>query len=169
MNRLTAGQPAPDFTLPDQDGQPVSLSQFRGKKVLVYFYPRASTPGCTTQACGLRDTQAELAALNTQVLGISPDPSSRLKNFQQKQRLNFTLLGDERIRVLMAEPLERASRSLPGTIVNVGSHGLEVACGEGVLLITEIQLAGKKAMRIADVLNGLPHLFQVNHLLASSL
>ena len=95
MNRLTAGQPAPDFTLPDQDGQPVSLAQFRGKKVLVYFYPRASTPGCTTQACGLRDTQAELAALNTQVLGISPDPSSRLKNFQQKQRLNFTLLSDE--------------------------------------------------------------------------
>ena len=95
MNRLTAGQPAPALTLPDQDGQPVSLAQFRGKKVLVYFYPRASTPGCTTQACGLRDTQAELAALNTQILGISPDPSSRLKIFQQKQRLNFTLLGDE--------------------------------------------------------------------------
>ena len=81
----------------------------------------------------------------------------------------FTLLGDERIRVLMAEPLERASRSLPGTIVNVGSHGLEVACGEGVLLITQVQLAGKKAMKVADVLNGQPHLFQVNHLLASSL
>ncbi len=95
MTRLIAGQPAPDFTLPDQDGHPVSLAQFRGKKVLVYFYPRASTPGCTTQACGLRDTQAELMQLNTQVLGISPDPSSRLKNFQQKQRLNFTLLGDE--------------------------------------------------------------------------
>lgn len=95
MTRLIAGQQAPDFTLPDQDGQPVSLSQFRGKKVLVYFYPRASTPGCTTQACGLRDTQAEFTQLNTLVLGISPDPSSRLKNFQQKQRLNFTLLGDE--------------------------------------------------------------------------
>ena len=95
MTRLIAGQPAPDFTLPDQDGQPVSLSQFRDKKVLVYFYPRASTPGCTTQACGLRDTQTELTQLNTLVLGVSPDPSSRLKNFQQKQRLNFTLLGDE--------------------------------------------------------------------------
>ncbi|MEN9464037.1 MAG: hypothetical protein RL217_218 [Pseudomonadota bacterium] len=83
--------------------------------------------------------------------------------------MTFTQLGDERIRVLMAEPLERSNRSLPGTIVNVGSHGLEVACGEGVLLITDIQLAGKKAMRIADVLNGQPHLFQVNHLLASSL
>lgn len=81
----------------------------------------------------------------------------------------FTLLGDLRIRVLMAEPLERTSRSLPGTIVNIGSHGLEVACGEGVLLITEIQLAGKKAMKIADVLNGQPQLFQVNHLLASTL
>ena len=81
----------------------------------------------------------------------------------------FTLLGDDRVRVLMAEPLERTSRSLPGTIVNVGSHGLEVACGEGVLLITEVQLAGKKAMKVADVLNGQPHLFQVNHLLASTL
>ena len=95
MPILTAGTAAPDFTLPDQDGQPVALAQFRGKRVLVYFYPKASTPGCTTQACGLRDTQAELAALNTVVLGISPDPGKRLKSFIEKQKLNFTLLGDE--------------------------------------------------------------------------
>ena len=95
MTRLIAGQPAPDFTLPDQDGQPVSLSQFRGKKVLVYFYPRASTPGCTTQACGLRDIRSELEARNTLVFGISPDPVSRLKKFEEKQQLNFTLLSDE--------------------------------------------------------------------------
>ena len=95
MPILTAGTAAPDFTLPDQDGQPVTLSQLRGKRVLVYFYPKASTPGCTTQACGLRDTQAELAALNTVVLGISPDPAKRLKSFIEKQQLNFTLLGDE--------------------------------------------------------------------------
>ena len=95
MPILTAGTAAPDFTLPDQDGQPVTLSQLRGKRVLVYFSPKASTPGCTTQACGLRDTQAELAALNTVVLGISPDPAKRLKSFIEKQQLNFTLLGDE--------------------------------------------------------------------------
>lgn len=81
----------------------------------------------------------------------------------------FTLLGDTRIRVLTAEPLERASRALPGTLVNVGAHGLEIACGEGVLLVTEVQLPGKKAMNVADVINGQPNLFQVNHLLASSL
>jgi thioredoxin-dependent peroxiredoxin len=95
MARLTAGQIAPDFTLPDQDGNLLSLSSLRGKRVLVYFYPKASTPGCTTQACGLRDSQEPLHALNTVVLGISPDPSSRLKNFVIKQNLNFTLLGDE--------------------------------------------------------------------------
>lgn len=95
MARLTAGQQAPDFSLPDQDGNLLSLSSLRGKKVLVYFYPKASTPGCTTQACGLRDIHGELSTLNTVVLGISPDPASRLKNFIVKQQLNFTLLGDE--------------------------------------------------------------------------
>jgi len=95
MARLTAGQQAPDFSLPDQDGNLLSLSSLRGKKVLVYFYPKASTPGCTTQACGLRDIHGELSTLNTVVLGISPDPAARLKNFIVKQQLNFTLLGDE--------------------------------------------------------------------------
>ena len=95
MARLTAGQQAPDFSLPDQDGNLLSLSSLRGKKVLVYFYPKASTPGCTTQACGLRDIHGELHTLNTVVLGISPDPATRLKNFVVKQQLNFTLLGDE--------------------------------------------------------------------------
>ena len=95
MARLTAGQQAPDFSLPDQDGNLLSLSSLRGKKVLVYFYPKASTPGCTTQACGLRDIHGELGTLNTVVLGISPDPATRLKSFVVKQQLNFTLLGDE--------------------------------------------------------------------------
>ncbi len=95
MARLTVGQQAPDFSLPDQDGNLLSLSSLRGKKVLVYFYPKASTPGCTTQACGLRDIHGELSTLNTVVLGISPDPATRLKNFVVKQQLNFTLLGDE--------------------------------------------------------------------------
>ena len=95
MPRLTAGQPAPHFTLPDQNGVAVSLSSLRGQKVLIYFYPKAATPGCTTQACGLRDTAAEFNSLNTRVLGISPDAPAKLKKFADKQQLNFTLLADE--------------------------------------------------------------------------
>jgi len=92
---LEVGSLAPNFTLPDQDNNEVTLSDFLGKKVLVYFYPRASTPGCTTQACALRDSKAELADLNVVVLGISPDTPKKLTNFINKQSLNFTLLGDE--------------------------------------------------------------------------
>jgi len=92
---LEIGQKAPLFTLEDQNGLPVSLASFTGKKVLVYFYPRASTPGCTVQACALRDTQAELNELNVVVLGISPDAPKKLMNFITKQSLNFTLLADE--------------------------------------------------------------------------
>ena len=95
MQPLQVGTQAPDFSLPDQDGQQVSLSSLRGKKVLIYFYPKAMTPGCTTQACGLRDVNAELAALNVVVLGISPDPAKRLKKFEERDSLNFRLLADE--------------------------------------------------------------------------
>ena len=95
MTYLPAGSPAPAFTLHDQNGDAVSLSDFSGQKVLVYFYPKAMTPGCKTQACSLRDSQSELAAQNTVVLGISPDPVARLKKFEEKEELNFTLLSDE--------------------------------------------------------------------------
>ncbi|MGY3858842.1 thioredoxin-dependent thiol peroxidase [Aeromonas intestinalis] len=95
MQPLQAGTLAPDFSLPDQDGNPVTLSSLRGKKVLIYFYPKAMTPGCTTQACGLRDVNAELAALKVVVLGISPDPAKRLKKFEERDNLNFRLLADE--------------------------------------------------------------------------
>ena len=81
----------------------------------------------------------------------------------------YTLLGDERIRVLMAEALEQTTTLLPGTIIRAGAEGLDVACGDGVLRITQVQLPGKKAMRVADVINGQPQLFQPNHLLASTL
>ncbi len=90
------GNMAPAFTLLDQDGTKVSLKQFRGEKnVVVYFYPKAMTPGCTVQACGIRDSKKELAKLDTVVLGISPDPVARLGRFIEKQELNFTLLSDE--------------------------------------------------------------------------
>ncbi len=103
MNRLTAGQPAPDFSLPDQTGQLVQLSALLKKsRVLVYFYPKAMTPGCTVQACGLRDSKAQLADFNVQVVGISIDAPARLAKFEQKEQLNFTLLGDEEHRVAEA-------------------------------------------------------------------
>ncbi|MEP4888721.1 MAG: thioredoxin-dependent thiol peroxidase [Aliiglaciecola sp.] len=95
MNQLQAGDKAPLFTLQDQNDNAVSLADFKGKKVLVYFYPRASTPGCTVQACALRDTKSELDELNVVILGISPDTPKKLTNFTNKQELNFTLLADE--------------------------------------------------------------------------
>lgn len=90
------GNMAPAFTLHDQNGDKVSLKQFRGdKNVVLYFYPKAMTPGCTVQACGIRDSQKQLAKLDTVVLGVSPDPVARLGRFIDKQDLNFTLLSDE--------------------------------------------------------------------------
>ncbi|WP_341937106.1 thioredoxin-dependent thiol peroxidase [Marinimicrobium sp. C2-29] len=89
------GNLAPDFTLTNQDGEAVSLKDFRGKQnVVLYFYPKASTPGCTTQACGLRDAQKELASLDTVILGVSPDKEAALRKFIDKQGLNFDLLSD---------------------------------------------------------------------------
>ena len=94
MNTLQAGDLAPQFTLLNQNEQSVSLAQFSGKKVLVYFYPKALTLGCTTQACGLRDSRTELSELNVEVLGISPDLPKKLAQFIEKKELNFTLLSD---------------------------------------------------------------------------
>jgi peroxiredoxin Q/BCP len=95
MNRLVSGDKAPLFTLQDDQDNSVSLADLTGKKVLVYFYPRAMTPGCITQACGLRDSQSELESFNTVVYGISPDPVKKLANFVLKKELNFSLLSDE--------------------------------------------------------------------------
>ena len=92
---MNIGDKAPDFLGKDENGKEIHLSDYKGKKVVIYFYPKASTPGCTTQACGLRDTAADFAALNTRVLGISPDAPAKLKKFEDKQQLNFTLLADE--------------------------------------------------------------------------
>lgn len=90
------GNLAPAFTLLDQDGTKVSLKQFKGEKnVVLYFYPKAMTPGCTVQACGIRDSKKALAKADTVVLGVSPDPVPRLGRFIEKQNLNFTLLSDE--------------------------------------------------------------------------
>ena len=91
---LNEGDKAPDFTLQNQDGEEVSLSDYSGKHVVVYFYPRADTPGCTKQACGIRDRASEYEAANAVVLGLSPDKPEALRKFADKYGLAFTLLGD---------------------------------------------------------------------------
>ena len=88
------GETAPDFELPDQDGTATTLSALRGKKVVLYFYPKADTPGCTTQACGVRDHAQDYDAAGAVVLGVSPDPVGAVKKFHDKQGLNFALLAD---------------------------------------------------------------------------
>lgn len=90
------GNMAPAFALENQDGKTVSLKDFKGEKhVVLYFYPKAMTPGCTTQACGLRDIKTKLARQKAVIFGVSPDPATRLKKFQEKENLNFDLLSDE--------------------------------------------------------------------------
>ena len=92
---LEVGDTAPDFTLPDQDGNEVSLSGLRGRNVVLYFYPKADTPGCTTQACGVRDHRADYSQADAVVLGVSPDPVKKIAKFDEKYSLGFPLLGDE--------------------------------------------------------------------------
>jgi peroxiredoxin Q/BCP len=91
---IEAGRPAPDFTLPDQDGEPVALADLRGRPVVLYFYPKADTPGCTVQACGVRDHLPAYEQSGAVVLGVSPDPVDAVKKFHAEQGLNFTLLAD---------------------------------------------------------------------------
>ena len=92
---IEPGQAAPDFTLPDQDGNAVALSQLRGRTVVLYFYPKADTPGCTAQACGVRDHAPDYEAAGAVVLGVSRDPVPRLRAFADKYGLAFPLLSDE--------------------------------------------------------------------------
>ncbi|GIT81075.1 peroxiredoxin [Leifsonia sp. LS1] len=97
--RLEAGRPAPAFTLTDQDGSPVSLSDYAGKNVIVYFYPAAMTPGCTKEACDFRDNLNSLKSAGYQVIGISKDAPAQNKKFQEQEGLNFPLLSDEDLAV----------------------------------------------------------------------
>ncbi|WP_285041669.1 thioredoxin-dependent thiol peroxidase [Plantibacter sp. LMC-P-059a] len=97
--RLSAGDPAPTFTLTDQDGSAVSLADFAGRRVILYFYPAAMTPGCTTQACDFRDNLASLAGAGYVVLGVSKDSVEKLKAFQEEDGLTFPLLSDPELTV----------------------------------------------------------------------
>ncbi len=100
--KLKVGNSAPDFTLQDQNEKSVSLHDFKGKKVVVYFYPKAMTPGCTVQACEIRNSESKLKTAQIVVLGISADPVKSLKKFEEKEKLNFTLLSDPEKKVIQS-------------------------------------------------------------------
>jgi peroxiredoxin Q/BCP len=108
---IEPGERAPDFTVPNQDGEPVTLSELRGRHVVLYFYPTADTPGCTKQACGERDRSKEYEAAAAVVLGISPDPVEDLRAFADKYGLAFTLLADGARRWRSAMASGRATSS----------------------------------------------------------
>jgi peroxiredoxin Q/BCP len=91
---LAEGDLAPDFTLPDQNGEPLALSDLRGQRIVLYFYPRADTPGCTAQACGVRDHAADYDEIDARVIGVSPDPVAAVRKFAERYDLGFTLLAD---------------------------------------------------------------------------
>ena len=150
--RLAPGDPAPDFTLPDAYGHPVSLSSFRGQRVIVYFYPAALTPGCTKEACDFRDNLADLNAQSVAVLGISPDQPSKLAKFRDKEGLTFPLLSDPDHAVLQAygaygdkvlygKKTVGVIRSTfvidPGGVIEKAMYGVK-ATGHVARLLTEI-------------------------------
>jgi peroxiredoxin Q/BCP len=129
---LEPGDTAPDFTLPDQDGNPVSLSGLRGQTLVVYFYPRASTPGCTTQACGVRDHLPAYENAGATVLGISPDSVKDVKKFHGNQGLNFTLLADADHAVCEAWGVW-AEKSMYGKTYWGAQRATFIVDGEGVI------------------------------------
>ncbi|HSI81726.1 MAG TPA: peroxiredoxin [Solirubrobacterales bacterium] len=123
---LEEGTKAPDFTLPDQDGNPVSLSDFAGRTVVLYFYPEAGTPDCTRQACGVRDHQDDYTAAGAVVLGVSPDPVPALGSFRDQHSLTFTLLADETLEVCRRYGAWTAERGVRRSTVIIDAEGTAV-------------------------------------------
>jgi peroxiredoxin Q/BCP len=152
--RLDTGITAPDFTLPDADGNDVSLSDYRGRRVIVYFYPAASTPGCTTQACDFRDNLAELDSRDFAVIGISPDKPAKLAKFRDEQALTFPLLSDPDRTVLEAYGAYGEKKLYGKTMVGV-IRSTVIVGPEGKV---ESALYNVKATgHVAKLMRDLPH------------
>jgi peroxiredoxin Q/BCP len=150
--RLAPGDPAPAFTLPDADGHPVSLADFRGRRVILYAYPAALTPGCTKQACDFRDSRTELDTAGYVVLGLSPDPPAKLTKFRDKHGLTFPLLSDTDRAVLTAYGAYGEKKLYGKTLVGV-IRSTFVIDGEGV--IEQAQYGVKATGHVARIMREL--------------
>ncbi|UUZ43896.1 thioredoxin-dependent thiol peroxidase [Janibacter limosus] len=146
--RLTPGDPAPDFTLPDDTGEQVSLSDFRGKRVIVYFYPAAMTPGCTKQACDFSESLEALRAADTEVVGISPDAPGKLATFRERDGLTITLLSDADKSVMTARGAY-GEKKLYGKVVQGVIRSTIVVGQDGV--VTHAQYNVKATGHVARV------------------
>jgi len=142
------GDLAPDFTLTNDQGEAVSLSALRGQRVILYFYPRADTPGCTKQACAFRDASAELAELDAVVLGLSPDPVKDLVKFRDKQGLNFPLLSDEDHAVAEAYGVWREKSMYGRTYMGI-QRSQFVIDADGTIIATDYKIAPAKSVPAA--------------------
>ena len=136
MTRLSPGAIAPDFTLPTDDGSTVSLSELRGRKVIVYFYPAAMTPGCTKQACDFTDSLSSLQGAGYDVLGISPDSPAKLAKFRERDSLTITLLSDAD-RTVMKEYGAFGEKKLYGKTVEGVLRSTFVVDEEGVISLAQ--------------------------------
>jgi peroxiredoxin Q/BCP len=136
VTRLSPGAPAPDFTLPTDDGSTVSLSDLRGRKVIVYFYPAAMTPGCTKQACDFTDSLTSLQGAGYDVLGISPDSPAKLAKFRERDSLTITLLSDAD-RAVMKEYGAFGEKKLYGKTVEGVLRSTFVVDEEGVISLAQ--------------------------------
>jgi peroxiredoxin Q/BCP len=152
---LSVGDEAPDFELPDQDGRSVSLSDYRGRYVVVYFYPRADTPGCTTEACEFRDESEAFEARDVAVVGISDDPVADLDAFEEKYDLSFPLLSDEDGRVASAYDSYGEKNMLGNTFDGVFRNTYVVGPDGDVVLAYENVSPEGHAEQILDDLDDL--------------
>ncbi|KID28144.1 thioredoxin-dependent thiol peroxidase [Prauserella rugosa] len=152
QTRLEPGDKAPDFTLPDSEGREVSLSDYRGRPVVVYFYPRASTPGCTKQACDFRDNLALLGDSGYQVLGVSPDKQDKLATFAENEGLTFPLLSDPDKQVLSAYGAFGEKKNY-GKIVQGVIRSTFVIDGDGVIVkaMYNVRATGHVARLLKDL------------------
>lgn len=152
---VSEGHPAPDFTLPDQDGNPVSLSGLKGKPVILYFYPRDATPGCTTEACDFRDSRADYEAAGAVVLGVSPDSVESHRKFAGKHELPFTLLADPEKEVIQAYGVWKEKNMYGKKSMGVERTTVLID-GKGVVrkIFPKVKVAG----HVAEVLDALKSL-----------